>query len=57
MRLTILFLLLFVLANLLLVFLHIRLFQSALPFAAWVSILLHVIALIFFPYTKLSRIK
>jgi hypothetical protein len=50
MRLRILRLLLFIAANFLLCLVHIHLFQSPQPFSAWVSIGLHVLGLLFFPY-------
>jgi hypothetical protein len=50
MRRLILWGLLFVAANYGLTVAHIALFQSAWPFAAWVSIGLHIIGLLFFPY-------
>lgn len=31
---------------------HILLFQSSWPYAAWISVLIHIIILIIFPYKK-----
>jgi hypothetical protein len=52
MRLQIFRLLLFLAANFLLCLAHIHFFQSARPFSAWVSIGLHVVGLLFFPYAR-----
>jgi hypothetical protein len=52
MRLRILRLLLFIAANFLLCLAHIHFFQSAWPFSAWVSIGLHLLGLLFFPYAR-----
>lgn len=55
MPLTLLRLLLFALANGALVLLHINVFQSNWPFAAYGTIILHIIGLFFFPYPKLTH--
>jgi hypothetical protein len=52
MRLQLLRLLLFLTANFLLCLAHIHFFQSTWPFSAWVSIGLHVLGLLFFPYAR-----
>jgi hypothetical protein len=52
MRLLILWALLFVAANYGLTLVHIALFQSSWPFAAWASIALHILGLLFFPYAR-----
>lgn len=57
MRRTLLSILLFLTLNLLLCWVHIAVFQSAWPFAAWATIGLHIVAIIFFPYTKLFHTK
>ena len=50
MRRKIFFSLLFLGGNFLLGLVHINVFQSAVPFAAWFTIGLHIVGLIFFPY-------
>lgn len=52
MRLLLLWALLFIAANYGLALLHIAIFQSAWPFAAWASIGLHLFGLLFFPYSR-----
>jgi hypothetical protein len=52
MRLRLFRVLLFIAANFLLCLAHIHFFQSARPFTAWVSIGLHVVGLLFFPYAQ-----
>ena len=52
MRLRIFRLLLFLAANFLLALGHIHLFQGPAPFTAWVSIGLHGLLLLFFPYKR-----
>ncbi len=43
---------LFGFANLLLFWFHFWVFRGPYPFAAWVTALIHIISLIFFPYTN-----
>lgn len=57
MRQNLLFGLLFVVSNLLIGYGHILIFQSSFPMAAFVSILLHLVYLIIFPYSKTFKVK
>jgi len=54
MKIKLLYLFLFLIANLFLVLLHLWIFKSPWPFAAWVTAVIHVILLIIFPYKKLT---
>lgn len=49
--------LLFITANILLFFTHIYIFRTEIPFLVFVSIFIHVLALLFFPYFKLNQNK
>lgn len=55
MRNTITLVLLFVIINIILVWVHIQIFQSEIPMLVFASILAHVIALIYFPYNRLIK--
>ncbi len=44
-------LVLFLAANCLLYLVHVQVFQSAWPFAVWGSLGLHLLGLLFFPYS------
>lgn len=57
MRLRIFKILLFAVANFLLCWLHLLAFQSFFPFAAFVTVFLHITILIFFPYSKILNRK
>lgn len=50
-RLQLLWLFLFLVANYLLSILHVQVFQSAWPLAVWGSLSMHLIVLLFFPYS------
>jgi hypothetical protein len=42
-------------ANLLIIWFHLWLFKSPFPFAAWVTLFIHIILIIIFPYTKIFK--
>lgn len=54
-RISIAFTLLFVVVNLLLIWGHFIIFRSSVPFAAAFTALVHILILIFFPYSKLLK--
>lgn len=48
----------FILVNILLIrILHPLLFQSSVPWLGWLSIWIHIVALVFFPYRKIFKTK
>lgn len=53
MKKTILNIFLFAIANFLLILIHLWIFKTPVPFAAWVTGILHIIGLIMFPYRKI----
>jgi hypothetical protein len=52
----ILFGLLFLTLNILITQIHIWVFQSRIPFAVFVSIILHFVGLLYFPYSKIFKL-
>lgn len=55
MKKTILLWLAFIVANFLLILLHLWVFKTSIPFAAWATALIHLTLLINFPYQKLNK--
>lgn len=55
MRKTILTIFLFLVVNLLLIWIHITLFQSTFVWFGWISGFFHIILLIIFPYKKIIK--
>ena len=51
-RLIILRILLFIVGNLLLLWFHIWIFKCPFPHIVWLTIIIHIIGLIYFPYKK-----
>jgi hypothetical protein len=57
MRKTILKIFAFTIVNLALMLLHLTLFHSSVPFSAWLSMVVHFVLLVAFPYEKLITHK
>jgi hypothetical protein len=55
MRLKLLIILLLILTNMGLILFHIWLFQSPWPYAAWISVPLHIAGFIIIPYQKIFK--
>jgi hypothetical protein len=54
MKIKLLYVLLFLIVNVFLVLLHLWIFKTSWPFAAWVTVIIHLLLLIAFPYKKLT---
>lgn len=57
MRKTILNIFAFAMVNVALLFIHLTLFHSRVPFSAWLSMVVHFVLLVIFPYEKILAHK